>query len=114
MINKKIIKWINKNITNDLSNRVIFISGGNSGIGFEATRICLYLGLKVIWGCRNLSKAKIAKEKILKEFPSIDLDIVEFDLADICSLKNAIEYLAKTYTEINYLFNRIFFLYFLF
>ena len=105
MLSKKIIKWINKNIKTDLSDRVIFISGGNSGIGFEATRICLYLDMKVIWGCRNLSKAELAKREIIKEYPNKELDIVKFDLAELSSLKDAKDYLCINYPHINYLFN---------
>lgn len=105
MLNKRIIKWIDKNITDDLSNKVIFISGGNSGIGFDATRVCLHLKMKVIWGCRNLSKAHEASLKIKEEFPNSNINIVHLDLADLSSIELAAKTLSETVKNIDYLFN---------
>lgn len=105
MINQKYLKWINKNIHTDLTDRVIFISGGNSGIGFETTRFCLYLKMKVIWGCRNENKALISKNKILEEFPNACLDIVKLDLADLSTVRMVASFLKPRYEKIDYLYN---------
>ena len=49
-------KWLDENI-DDLNNKVIIVTGANSGIGYYSTLCFLYKGAKVIMACRNLEKA---------------------------------------------------------
>lgn len=98
-------KWIDKNIKNDFIKKFIFISGGNSGIGFEATRNFVYLGASIIWGCRNLVKANASKDKILAEFANAKIDIIELDLADSKSIDKCAENLVKNYEKIDVFYN---------
>lgn len=98
-------KWLSKNIKNSLQSKTIFVTGGNSGIGFEATRNLIFSGAQVIWGCRNIEKAEVAKEKILLEFAYAKIDIVSIDLADINSIKNCVENLTKNYKNIDVIYN---------
>lgn len=98
-------KWIDKNIKNSVAGKTIFITGGNSGIGFEATRNFIYLGANIIWGCRNLEKATTAKDTILKEFAKAKIEIIELDLADKNSIEKCAENLIKNHKEINVIYN---------
>lgn len=98
-------KWIKKNIKNKMSNKTIFITGGNSGIGFEATRNFVHLGAHIIWGCRNLEKANASKAKIVEEFANAKINIVQLDIADIESIRKCVENLAKNYPEIDVIYN---------
>ena len=63
----KIKEWINKNLNEDLSSKIILITGANSGIGFEASKILASKGATIILACRNEQRAIKAKELILKE-----------------------------------------------
>lgn len=47
--------------------------------------------------CRNLKKAGIAKNEIIKTVPSADLEIMELDLNSLASVKS----FAKTFSENN-------------
>lgn len=71
-----------------LKNKNIFITGGNSGIGFKVARISLLYGANVFLLCRNLEKAKNAKEQLLKEFKNSKIELIQLDLADLKSIKN--------------------------
>ena len=64
----------------DLTGKIFLVTGANSGIGFEATKVFASKGALVIMGCRNIIKAKKAKEKIIREFPKALLDIIHLVL----------------------------------
>lgn len=50
----------------DLKNQVIIVTGSNTGLGFEASRHLLRLGVtKLIMGVRNLEKGERAKRELL-------------------------------------------------
>ena len=98
-------KWISKYCKNSLENKTIFITGGNSGIGFEATRNFLHLGASIIWGCRNIEKAELARAKIVEEFANANISIVQVDLADTNSIKKCVENLVKNNTKIDVIYN---------
>ena len=65
---KKKQNWTLDNIP-DLKGKIIIITGANSGLGFEITRVLSYKNPQIIMACRNLEKAEKAKSKILKENP---------------------------------------------
>ena len=98
-------KWISKHCENSLENKTIFITGGNSGIGFEATRNFVHLGATIIWGCRNLEKANEARSKIVEEFALANISIVQIDLADTDSIQNCVENLVKNNIKIDVIYN---------
>lgn len=98
-------KWIKKHIKNDFSGKTIFITGGNSGIGFEATRNFVYLGANIIWGCRNREKAEASRKKIFDEFAEAKIDIIQLDLADRESIENCAKNLASKYEKIDVIYN---------
>lgn len=82
----KFKKYIDKNIP-DLSDKLIVVTGANSGLGFELTKQIAYKHGKVLMACRNLEKANAAKEKILKEIPDASLDVIKYDQADFSSIE---------------------------
>lgn len=98
-------KWISKHCEKSLKNETIFITGGNSGIGFEATRNFVYLGASIIWGCRNLKKAEEAKAKIVNEFALANIQIIQVDLADTNSIENCVKKLIENNTKIDVIYN---------
>ncbi|CAG03376.1 unnamed protein product, partial [Tetraodon nigroviridis] len=55
----------------DLSDKVVLITGGNSGIGFETARSLALHGAHVIMACRNLSRANKAVGAIQQEWALI-------------------------------------------
>ena len=100
----KKIKWTEGNI-GDLTGKTIIITGANSGIGFEATKLFSKNGAKVIMGCRNLEKAETAKNSILKDVPQADLVIEQLNLSSFNSIKDFSLRINKEYKQIDILLN---------
>lgn len=82
--------WTPKRL-NSQEGKTFLITGGNAGIGFEATRLLVSKGAKVIILSRNACKVNTAITKIKQENPSADIDFIELDLASLESIKNAAE-----------------------
>jgi NAD(P)-dependent dehydrogenase (short-subunit alcohol dehydrogenase family) len=73
----------------DLRGQTIIVTGSNTGLGFEASRHLVHLGVdKLIMGVRNLDKGEIAKKEILAASekrdhqPSIEVWPLDMDSYD--------------------------------
>jgi NAD(P)-dependent dehydrogenase (short-subunit alcohol dehydrogenase family) len=75
----------------DQSGKVAFITGANSGLGFEVARVLATKGARVLMGCRSREKADEAKGRVLEVAPEADVDIVDLDLGDLASVRAAAE-----------------------
>jgi len=75
----------------DQSGRTFFVTGANTGIGFETVRVLARKGARVLMGCRSRSKAEAARDQVLAETPGADLALVDLDLADLSSVRSAAE-----------------------
>ena len=71
----------------DQSGKIILITGGNSGIGFEAARILAKAGAHILLGARTPSKGEAAVDDIRKAGGQADL--IHLDLADLESIRQA-------------------------
>uniref|UniRef100_A0AAY5KYQ3 WW domain-containing oxidoreductase n=1 Tax=Esox lucius TaxID=8010 RepID=A0AAY5KYQ3_ESOLU len=71
----------------DLSDRVVVITGGNSGIGLETAKSFALHGAHVILACRNLSKASKAVSLIKQEWHKARVDAMMLDLASLRSVR---------------------------
>ncbi|KAL3924682.1 MAG: hypothetical protein SGILL_000894 [Bacillariaceae sp.] len=69
------------------SPKTYLVTGCNSGIGFEATRIFARQGNTIVMACRTMEKAKEAADKIKAETPGANLIPAECDLACLESVK---------------------------
>ena len=73
----------------DQSGRSIFITGANTGLGFEAALVLAGKGARVLLGCRSRTKAEAAQGRILAAYPQADVAIVDLDLGDLESVRKA-------------------------
>lgn len=73
----------------DQSGRTIFITGANTGLGFEAALVLAGKGARVLLGCRSRTKAEAAQGRILAAHPQADVAIVDLDLGDLESVRKA-------------------------
>lgn len=73
----------------DQSGRIVFITGANTGIGWDAARVLAARGARVLLGCRSADRAVAAKQRILDLHPAADVDIVSLDLGSLASVREA-------------------------
>ncbi|QIA63093.1 SDR family NAD(P)-dependent oxidoreductase [Vibrio astriarenae] len=85
-----------------LKGKTYVITGANSGAGYEASRILLSKGAKVVMMNRNVSKTNAAI-KALKETlnPNIDVTYVQVDLGVMDSVRFAAKELLKSVSTID-------------
>ena len=72
----------------DLSGKLCIITGGNSGIGFEAAKILAQKNADVVIAARNEMKGKKALAKIVN-LGSGTCELLKLDLADMSSIRAA-------------------------
>jgi len=80
-------KWTANNIP-DLTGKVIIVTGGNSGLGYESVKAFAGSGANVIMTCRSLDKGTKAKDDILKGNPSGSIELEELNLSDLSSIRH--------------------------
>tara|TARA_B100000902_G_C27155022_1_gene835701 strand:- start:118 stop:1065 length:948 start_codon:yes stop_codon:yes gene_type:complete len=73
--------------TPDQTGKVVIVTGGNSGIGYETVRILAQRGAHVILAVRNAIKGNEAIKQIRTENPSANVETQPLDLADLSSIK---------------------------
>jgi len=85
--------------------RTAIVTGANSGLGFETTLAFASKGITTIMACRNLEKAEEAKQKILKQVPEAQLDIIQIDLSKLKSVREFAEKFLSQYNRLDLLIN---------
>lgn len=97
----KISNYINS-IPN-CQDKIIAITGANSGIGFEAMKILAAKGAQIIMACRSLKRAEDARSKVLNVAPNAKIDILLYDQSSFVSIDNFMRDLQEKYQHIDYL-----------
>lgn len=75
--------------------RTVFITGANTGIGFETARVLAASGARVLLGCRSEEKALGAINKIKAIKSDADVLWVPLDLTSLASIKAAAAEVSK-------------------
>lgn len=78
----------------DLAGRCIYVTGADSGIGFEAVRVFAGRGARVIVGSRDEALARSAIERVRALVPKADLGFAAIDLSDLDAIKRGADLLA--------------------
>lgn len=89
----------------DLDGVTAVVTGANSGIGYEATRILADHGATVVMGCRSVSRGADAVSSIRDATPSGSLDVRELDLADLDSVASFATVVDEAYDGLDLLVN---------
>ena len=71
-----------------LQDKVVLVTGGNSGIGLEAAKMLGAAGADVVIACRNPDKARKALEEIAAVSKG-KAETVQLDLSDMSSIREA-------------------------
>ncbi|EJF56822.1 NAD(P)-binding protein [Dichomitus squalens LYAD-421 SS1] len=88
----------------DLTGRIVIVTGGNVGIGYETVKVLLKHNAKVYLAARGKDKAERAI-KSLKEATGKEAIFLQLDLASLSSVKKAAEEFLSRESELHILFN---------
>ncbi|MBN1214795.1 MAG: SDR family oxidoreductase [Candidatus Lokiarchaeota archaeon] len=97
-------KWTSNDIPNQ-SEKTVIVTGANSGIGYEVSRILASKGAHIIMACRNLEKANEAYNQILLENNNVSIEIMQLDLSNLGSIKKFTEDFLKKNQSLHILCN---------
>jgi len=96
--------WTTANMP-DLSGKVIIVTGGNSGLGYESVKVFAQKGAEVILACRSVEKGEAAKTEIMKNNPAGKIEVMNLDLMDLSSVKNFAVRFKENHSRLNVLIN---------
>ncbi|KAF8605706.1 NAD(P)-binding protein [Ceratobasidium sp. AG-I] len=75
----------------DLHGKLAVVTGANSGIGFEAARMLVGLGARVVLACRSQSKGEEAMRKIIDLTGSKSVEVEVLDCSSFKSVRALLE-----------------------
>ncbi len=97
-------QWTVQNIP-DQQGRVVIVTGGNSGIGYEAALALAGKNAQVILTARSLDKGEAAARSIREKYPRAEVAVMELDLADLKSVRNFAQAFLAKYKRLDILIN---------
>jgi NAD(P)-dependent dehydrogenase (short-subunit alcohol dehydrogenase family) len=89
----------------DLSGKTIIVTGGNSGIGYEAAIAFAGRNARVVLACRSLEKARAAADAIAATHPGAAVEEMELDLASLKSVRAFAEAFRAQHRDLHVLCN---------
>lgn len=98
------LNWTLNNI-GDLSSKTVIVTGGNSGLGYQAVEALSAKGASVIMASRSVSKAENARLEILNKVSNANIEVMELDLADLSSIRNFSTQFKQKFSQLDILLN---------
>ncbi len=92
-------KWKAKDIP-DLTGKVIIVTGANSGIGWEASKVFAEKGAHVVMACRNTMKGEQAQRDL-----SGSSEVMELNLASLASVRAFVDKFKAKHRKLDILVN---------
>ncbi|CAK5276294.1 unnamed protein product [Mycena citricolor] len=89
----------------DLTGKVMLVTGGYSGIGYETTKALLAHGAKVYIAGRSRKGAEDAMRQFRAELPDAQVAFIQLDLADLPTIRSGAEEFLRLETRLDVLFN---------
>src|SRR2546426_1843755 len=97
----------NQNVqsTTAMKDRVVMITGANSGIGKAASLALAKMGANVVMVTRNQEKGEAARSEIIKESQNNSVDLLIADLSSLGSVRKLATEFQKKYSKLHVLIN---------
>ena len=96
--------WTTENIS-DQQGKLAVVTGGNSGIGYEAAKALAGKGSQIVLAVRSAAKGKEAVDGIRREHPKASVEVMLLDLSDLDSTRRFAEAFLKRYSALPLLIN---------
>eukprot|EP01084_Bolivina_argentea_P227486 384185_1 len=87
----------------NLFNKVIIITGANSGIGKETVRSLAETDATIIMACRNIGTAEIIRNEIVERSNNNNILVMKLDLSSIHSINNFVNKFKNEYNRLDIL-----------
>ncbi len=97
-------RWIAQQILSQ-TGKTALITGGNSGLGFEAAKILVHRNAHVIMAVRDPAKGERAAAELRRTVPGADLEVLPLDLASLASIRSAAAVCLRAYDRLDILIN---------
>ncbi|XP_059155007.1 retinol dehydrogenase 12-like [Physella acuta] len=88
-----------------IEGKTVIITGCNTGIGKETARELARRGGRIIMACRDLEKAKMAREEIVTDTGNPNVIVMKLDLSSFESIKEFAQAINETEPRIDILIN---------
>lgn len=85
------------------SQKVVLITGGSSGIGFECARLLLMRGHKLVLAARDQNNLDAAKSRLSDELASGAIDVMRLDVCDAAACVAAVATIVERHGGIDWL-----------
>lgn len=89
----------------DQHGRLALVTGGNSGIGYEAALALAGRGAQVLLAVRSAQRGQEAAARIRRTHPQAAVEVVELDLASLASVRRLAESLLQRRAGLDLLIN---------
>jgi NAD(P)-dependent dehydrogenase (short-subunit alcohol dehydrogenase family) len=89
----------------DLSGRTALVTGANTGLGLQTSRVLAARGAHVVLACRNLDKAGHAASQIAAAFPGASTSTVRLDLTSQSGVRSAAGEIRARFPHLDLLVN---------
>ncbi len=89
----------------DMSDKVVVVTGGNSGLGFECVKVFSAHGAQVVMASRNADKADAAIEEISAIQPDARITPMLLDLADLGVVREFCDKFVNRFEKLDVLMN---------
>ena len=85
---RPVVGYVRGMLASSMQDKVVVITGGNSGIGFEAALSLASQGARVVLGCRNAERADAAVAELRTRSGNDAVENRRLDLADLASVRD--------------------------
>jgi retinol dehydrogenase-13 len=99
-------KAIQKESTTSMEGKLTIITGATSGVGLITAKTLAEAKSNLVLVCRNKEKALPIQKEIIDHY-GVLVDIVVADFSSLNDVRNAAEYIIKTYKKIDVLINSV-------
>jgi NAD(P)-dependent dehydrogenase (short-subunit alcohol dehydrogenase family) len=97
-------QWNKKDVP-DQKGRVVVVTGGNSGIGYEAALALAGRNARVILAARSLDKGEQAAQTIRQHYPAAEVKVMALNLADLKSVNSFADAFLASHDRLDVLIN---------
>jgi NAD(P)-dependent dehydrogenase (short-subunit alcohol dehydrogenase family) len=87
-----------------MDGRLCIITGATSGVGYQAAKRLAQGGAHLVLVCRNLEKARRVQQEFMLAYP-VEIDVLQADFSQLSEVRQAAERILKNYPRIDVLIN---------